>query len=56
MHHDENDQEEPGAPTASPRSRRAGGRAGGPGARTAAAPRPVATGSSGDVRAVEGPR
>ncbi|WP_217197401.1 hypothetical protein [Streptomyces buecherae] len=55
MHHDENNQEEPGAPTASPRSRR-GGRAGRPAARTAAVPRPVAAGSSGDVRAVEGPR
>ncbi|MBC3988125.1 hypothetical protein H8N00_04245 [Streptomyces sp. AC563] len=52
MHHDEDNQEEPGAPTASPRSRRAGR----PAARTAAVPRPVATGSSGDVRAVEGPR
>ncbi|MFD4997407.1 hypothetical protein [Streptomyces buecherae] len=56
MHHDEINQEEPVTPTASPRSRRAGGRAGRPAARTAAVPRPVAAGSSGDARAVEGPR
>ncbi|QKW49041.1 hypothetical protein [Streptomyces buecherae] len=56
VHHDENNQERPVTPTASSRSRRAGGRADRPAARTAAARRPVAAGSSGDVRAVEGPR